>query len=223
MSKKYYVDKKKFHESFVNWHEELLTNPDSPVPLYICQQFMKMVDKIANRPNWNRYTWLDDMKGNALLNCIKYARVYDIHRKSDPFSYFTSAINNIFLQTVQKNNKELEKMELYMYCNIPVYDYDVNMTPSNFSLPSVDELKIKNDMILSGRDDNLTNLDESFFDKSNPDDTIDNHLGSIIENSVKADVVHVNNSDDVDNDEDDELVELGDDFVFDDGNEPEDL
>jgi len=85
----------------------------------------EMCKKIINRPRFNRYTieWKEDMCHNAYIKSIDVIakNKFDI-TKENPFSYFTTVINNSFLDLIIFERKESNKKE-----NLRDYlDVDIN-------------------------------------------------------------------------------------------------
>ena len=84
------------------------------IPDYIVECFMKIANRFGTKPNFAGYKFLDDMKGDAIENCIRYIRNYDPYKKNaegqyieNPFAYFTQYVKNSFLQRIEKEKKEL--------------------------------------------------------------------------------------------------------------------
>lgn len=185
MSKNNYIDKKEFHQAFVDWNRVLKDNPDAPLPDYIARCFITMADEYAKKPRFNRYTWIDDMKGNAVYNCFKYAKSYNPEASAEAFSYFTSAIHNIFLQTINKNNKEVEKINMYKNSSLPLYQ--VNEGDENIIISGLDDLRNYNDQLSLDKDrcNNLSDYEES----PRTEETIDDILTKEITNFNREDTI----------------------------------
>lgn len=64
------------------------------------------VDRYASAANFKGYTFLDEMKGQALLFLMKYS--HNKFNGNNAFSYCTTIIHNAFLQVIAKEKKHSE-------------------------------------------------------------------------------------------------------------------
>lgn len=62
----------------------------------LASQFMLLVERYSQKGNWRGYTYLDDMKGQALVQLIDAALKFDEGMSDNPFSYYTMIITNCF-------------------------------------------------------------------------------------------------------------------------------
>lgn len=85
--------------------EEMRRRALKKMPPYVAECFMKLVDRIGSRPNFMGYTYLEDMKGDALLLCTKYAHNFNPERSNNAFAYFSQIIFNGFKQYLNKEKK----------------------------------------------------------------------------------------------------------------------
>lgn len=81
---------------------------------YIADCLMKIAKGLTHTPKFIRRTYKDDLIMDAVEDCLKRIRNYNINaltRSGDPnaFAYFTQISYFSFLRTVQKYNKELKK------------------------------------------------------------------------------------------------------------------
>lgn len=191
MSKNHYVDKKKFHQAFVDWNKELKINPEAPLPDFIGECFILMAENIARGYRFNQYSWLDDSKGNAILNCVKYAKSYKPDESAEAFSYFTQAIKNIFFQTNNKNKRENDKIDMYKNSNIQLYQ--TNDNDHDIVVTGIDDLRNFNDILALERDrcNNLSDYDNG---EVQSDETIDDILSKEINNFNRDDVINDENT-----------------------------
>ena len=86
--------------------ENSLKEPIIPDYIGIC--FMKICEKLANRPNFFSYTYKEDMIADAIENCIRGIHSFDVER-TNPFAYFTRTAWNAFLRRI-----EAEKEQSYL-------------------------------------------------------------------------------------------------------------
>ena len=69
------------------------------------------VDRVATQTKFRHYTYLDDMKAEAIFQSIKgitkfnLEKINDAGQKSSSFSYLTQIINNAFRQILKKEKK----------------------------------------------------------------------------------------------------------------------
>jgi len=72
----------------------------------LAQMYLLMVNKYSQRSNWRGYTYLDEMKGHALLQLSGMGLQFNEAKSDNPFSYYTASISNSFtgvLNTEKKN------------------------------------------------------------------------------------------------------------------------
>lgn len=75
----------------------------------LAKMFILMTNKYAQRSNWRGYTYLDEMKGQALLQLSQMALQFDEMQSDNPFSYYTMSLQNSFTRVLnlEKKNQEL--------------------------------------------------------------------------------------------------------------------
>ena len=62
----------------------------------LAKMFLLMVGKYSQRTNWRNYTYLDEMKGQALLQLTQMGLQFDEYKSDNPFSYYTASVMNTF-------------------------------------------------------------------------------------------------------------------------------
>lgn len=75
----------------------------------LAKMFILLVNKYAQRGNWRGYTYIDEMKGQALLQLAQMGLQFDEYRSDNPFSYYTAIISNSFTRilNLEKKNQDL--------------------------------------------------------------------------------------------------------------------
>ena len=73
------------------------------------QMFIKLSERYAQRSNWRGYTYVDEMKGQALLQLSAMGLHFDESKSENPFSYYTAAVTNSFTRilNLEKNNQNI--------------------------------------------------------------------------------------------------------------------
>jgi DNA-directed RNA polymerase specialized sigma subunit len=84
---------------------------------------VKIADGLAKKPNFNGYTWVDDMKSSAILTVIKYLHNFDPKKSKNPFGYVSMICYNAFIQYIQYSKKH-SHIKQTLYDNKPTKFFD---------------------------------------------------------------------------------------------------
>jgi len=68
--------------------------------------FILLTDKYAQKHNWRGYTYVDDMKGSALLQFANVGLQFNEARSENPFAYLTTVLKNAFLRVFLSEKKQ---------------------------------------------------------------------------------------------------------------------
>jgi len=71
----------------------------------LARMFILMVNKYGQRSNWRGYTYLDEMKGQALLQLAQMGLQFDEYKSDNPFSYYTASVSNSFTRVLNLEKK----------------------------------------------------------------------------------------------------------------------
>lgn len=87
--------------------------------------FMKLVDRYGHRGNWRSYTYLEEMKLQALLQLSQVGLQFDESRSEipNPFAYYTQTVTNSFMRilNIEKKNQNIRDDLLIMNGAAPSY------------------------------------------------------------------------------------------------------
>lgn len=69
--------------------------------------FLKLVERYSHRANWRGYTYVDEMRGAALLQLSHSGLKFNEDKSDNPFAYYTAAVNNSFTRVLnlEKRNQ----------------------------------------------------------------------------------------------------------------------
>jgi hypothetical protein len=91
----------------------------------LAMMFMKLVERYGHRGNWRGYTYIDEMKSQALLQLSQIGLQFDESRSEtpNPFAYYTAAITNSFTRVlnIEKRNQNIRDDILIMHGATPSY------------------------------------------------------------------------------------------------------
>jgi hypothetical protein len=68
-----------------------------------------LCERYAMRFNWRGYTYNDEMRGSAILQLTYVGLRFNEAKSSNPFAYYTAAINNSFCRVLnsEKRNQNI--------------------------------------------------------------------------------------------------------------------
>jgi len=69
------------------------------------RMFIKLSDRYAQRSNWRGYTYVDEMKGQAILQLSHIGLQFDESKSENPFAYYTAAVTNSFTRILNVEKK----------------------------------------------------------------------------------------------------------------------
>lgn len=79
--------------------------------------FMKLVERYSQRGNWRGYTYVDEMRSQALLQLSSVGLQFDESRSDNPFAYYTVTVSNAFTRVLnlEKRNQNIRDDMLIMH------------------------------------------------------------------------------------------------------------
>jgi len=85
--------------------------------------FLKLVERYSHRGNWRGYTYVDEMRGQALLQLSYIGLQFNEQKSDNPFAYYTAAVNNSFTRVLnlEKRNQMIRDDILIEQGHLPSY------------------------------------------------------------------------------------------------------
>lgn len=68
-----------------------------------------LVTNLSSSYRWRGYTWIDDMRSEAILNLCRVALKFNLDKAGDhpnPFGYYTQIAKRVFLTYIEKEKKQ---------------------------------------------------------------------------------------------------------------------
>lgn len=111
-TKEHYVNNAEFLQALIDYKQacdeaEKDGKPAPRIPNYIGECFLKIAEHLSRKPNFNAYSFRDEMVADGIENCLMYFRNFDPTKSKNPFAYFTQIIYYAFLRRIQKEKKQL--------------------------------------------------------------------------------------------------------------------
>jgi len=85
--------------------------------------FLKLVERYSHRANWRGYTYIDEMRGQALVQLSYIGLQFNEMKSDNPFAYYTAAVNNSFTRilNLEKRNQTIRDDILIEQGHLPSY------------------------------------------------------------------------------------------------------
>jgi hypothetical protein len=71
----------------------------------LATMYIKLVERYSQRSNWRGYTYIDEMRGQALLQLTQVGLQFNENKSDNPFAYFTAVVNNSFTRVLNSEKK----------------------------------------------------------------------------------------------------------------------
>jgi DNA-directed RNA polymerase specialized sigma24 family protein len=118
-----YISKEDLYNEFVVYTEACREASEQglerPQPQRaIAEAILLIANNIARKANFSQYTWIDEMKGDAILQCIERCHKFDVNRpERNPFWYLSRICENAFIERLKQEKKQSRvKYSLVVNC-----------------------------------------------------------------------------------------------------------
>lgn len=112
-----YVDNERLSNELIQWVDQYHKNeaeglPKPVIPRFIGECILKIATNLARHPNFNRYTWLEEMVGDAVENTIRYLHNFNSNAetrtgKPNAFSWMTLSMERVFYDRIESENRQI--------------------------------------------------------------------------------------------------------------------
>ena len=113
-----YVDNDTFCNAVISWNEKRTIAlekglPTPSMPNVIGDQILKIAEGLARRNNFRNYTYIDEMKEDAIYMAVRAVKNFDPTKSSNAFGYFNFVMWRAMTTRIKAEKKENEiKMNL---------------------------------------------------------------------------------------------------------------
>lgn len=155
-SKNHYVDNQRFLEDIKNYKNRCKEAADQGkekprVSEYCGKCIWLIAENLARKPRFMNYSFIDEMKSDAIENCFQYFDNFDPVKYDNPFAYFTQITNYAFLRRITREEKN-------RYIIYKKFQESVLDTPDASLMVDIDD----NHLISSAMYDNLNEFIKNF-------------------------------------------------------------
>lgn len=135
-----YVNGPTLQKNLVEWYN---TGKDE-IPDIIVLAVFQIVERLATKACFNGYSYIDDMKGDALEKCISALnkKQYKAFEYDNPFAYFSQIANNAFV-----NRINIETKQSYLKQKSLINHNHTEMMQSGKAVSQANEDFVDNDII----------------------------------------------------------------------------
>ena len=105
--KHYVLDGRKFREVGISHHNKNkeFDLQGGKITAKLANMYIKLVERYSQRSNWRGYTYIDEMRGQALLQLTQIGLQFNEAKSDNPFAYYTAAVNNSFTRVLNTEKK----------------------------------------------------------------------------------------------------------------------
>ena len=95
-----------YHYAYKEYLKSGKMIPKPAIPAYIGECILQIVTRLALKPQFRNYSYVDEMQEDAIENCIQYAHNFNPEKSSYVFSYFTKMCFFAFVRRINKEQRE---------------------------------------------------------------------------------------------------------------------
>jgi len=109
-----------------HWRGDIETGEfslDGTITNKLAKSYMLLCERYSMRFNWRGYTYVDEMRSQALLQLSQIGLQFDESKSQNPFAYYTAAIDNSFTRilNIEKKNQMIRDDLLIEYGSNPSF------------------------------------------------------------------------------------------------------
>lgn len=99
-----------------HWKDGQFSKDHGQITNKLAKMYLMLCDKYAMRYNWRGYSYVDEFRGAAVLQLTYVGLRFNESKSSNPFAYYTAAINNSFRRVLnmEKRNQTIRDEILEM-------------------------------------------------------------------------------------------------------------
>lgn len=80
----------------------------------LAMMLVKLVDRYATNSSWSGYSYVDEFKGEAVLNLYQKWHKFDDQNYDNPFAFYTQVMYHCFLSALSREKKQQKIKDLVL-------------------------------------------------------------------------------------------------------------
>lgn len=143
MKKNDYIDNDLFRKEICIYREKYYQSLEKgtlkpQLSNYLAECFIKIATNFSYKHYFIGYSYREDMVGDAIEICVRFAHKYNPELSNNPFSYFTQAVYNSFIQRIKKEkNQQNIKYKIIEDIDVSLMDCEDNEELKQFIMENV--------------------------------------------------------------------------------------
>ena len=116
-----YINKEELYADLCEWkaRKDIAAEAGKKLPSLpnsVGEAIIKIADRMASRPNFRNYTYIEDMRGDGIMDMVKAANSFDPNRvnksgEKNPFGFFSLVCWQAFLSRI-KHEKKIQQAKI---------------------------------------------------------------------------------------------------------------
>ncbi len=101
-----YVNNKDLYAELTKFYNEKQSGQEPQISNYLGKCILLMVENMALRPNFRNYSYIEEMKGDALERSVSSIKSFNPHKSNNPFGWLSRTIWNAFIKRIGDEKKQ---------------------------------------------------------------------------------------------------------------------
>jgi hypothetical protein len=91
-----------------HWQDGKFSSTHGKVTNNLARAWLQLCDRYSTKYNFRGYSYIDEMRANALIQLTMVGLKFNEARSDNPFAYMTAIVNNAFIRILNKEKTQSE-------------------------------------------------------------------------------------------------------------------
>lgn len=176
MEPTHYVDKDRLFQELKQYHKDKKAGKNPEISEYIGKCILLICNGLAQRPNFNGYTFKMDMISDGIEDCVAAVKNFNPKKSNNPFGYFTQIswwafVQRILIEKKQQYLKHKNYQNNFMLADISNTENDQaeRISWSNLSDQVIEnfERSLEKNLTKAKKNDKINTIEPTIITKEN--------------------------------------------------------